>query len=85
VTPFSLFDDGDEEEEEEEEEEELKTMVAVTSPSPLRRVVPVTGSNPKPSALLSERLQVGEISLIPTDPTYVHFRLQKFQSFLDVN
>ena len=65
VTPFSLFDDDDEEDVDAfDNEMNLKSMTLAPS-----GVVPVTGTNPKPSALLSEKLQVGEISLIPTDPT----------------
>ena len=54
VTPFSLFDDDDHEE---SEEKELKGVL----------VQPAGSSGP--AALLSESLQVGEISLVPTDPT----------------
>jgi len=69
VTPFSLFDEDEEEQVDDDEEvEQLKTIAASTSTS---RIVAVTGTNPKPSALLSERLQVGEINLIPTDPTFI--------------
>lgn len=57
VTPFSLFDDEDEE----KEEKELKGVLVQPS------VVSNGGS--APAALLSEKLQVGEISLVPTDPT----------------
>lgn len=60
MTPFSLFDDEDEDEDEDEEEEkELKGVL----------VQPGASGNSAPAALLSERFQVGEISLVPTDPT----------------
>lgn len=59
MTPFSLFDD-DEEEEAEGEEEELKGVLVRQPGLP---------GNSFPSALLAEKLQVGEISLVPTDPT----------------
>ncbi|XP_046460782.1 ADAMTS-like protein 1 isoform X7 [Daphnia pulex] len=64
VTPFNLFDDDEIEEEEEEEEKQLKGVL-VQQPS--GSVSSSSGS--APSALLSEKLQVGEISLVPTDPT----------------
>ncbi len=65
MTPFNLFDDDEiEEEEEEEEEKELKGVLVQ---QPTGSVSSSSGS--APSALLSEKLQVGEISLVPTDPT----------------
>ncbi|XP_046460785.1 protein madd-4-like isoform X9 [Daphnia pulex] len=66
VTPFNLFDDDEIEEEEEEEEKQLKGVL-VQQPS--GSVSSSSGS--APSALLSEKLQVGEISLVPTDPTFI--------------
>lgn len=60
VTPFSLFDD-DEEEDEQNKEEELKGVLV--------RQTGLAGINSVPSSLLAEKLQVGEINLVPTDPT----------------
>ena len=63
VTPFSLFDDDEEEENNAENEEQELKGVLVRQPG-------LAGSiESAPSALLAERLQVGEISLVPTDPT----------------
>lgn len=63
VTPFSLFDDDEEEENNAENEEQELKGVLVRQPG-------LAGSiDSAPSALLAERLQVGEISLVPTDPT----------------
>jgi hypothetical protein len=61
VTPFNLFDDDDIEE---EEEKELKGVLVQQPTGSVS-----TNSGSAPSALLSEKLQVGEISLVPTDPT----------------
>lgn len=73
VTPFSLFDDEDEIDYDDEsagtdeskahepdKESELKGTLVQQHTRP--------GSF-QPAALLSERLHVGEISLVPTDPT----------------
>ena len=63
VTPFSLFDDDEEEDNNAENEEQELKGVLVRQPG-------LAGSiDSAPSALLAERLQVGEISLVPTDPT----------------
>lgn len=59
MTPFSLFDDD---EEDEEDEKELKGVL-------VQQPTGSISSGSVPSALLSEKLQVGEISLVPTDPT----------------
>lgn len=66
MTPFSLFDDEDEDDDgddpranEEDKESELKGILVQR---------PGSGAF-QPAALLSERLHVGEISLVPTDPT----------------
>ncbi|XP_045023585.1 ADAMTS-like protein 1 isoform X3 [Daphnia magna] len=61
VTPFSLFDD-EEADEQEEDEKELKGVL-------VQQPTGSISSGSVPSALLSEKLQVGEISLVPTDPT----------------
>ena len=64
MTPFNLFDDD---EIEEEEEKELKGVLVQQASGSV-----TSGSGSAPSALLSEKLQVGEISLVPTDPTWVN-------------
>ena len=63
VTPFSLFDDDDDQEKGEEEEKNGREE------ADLKGVLVKPSGSSAPAALLSEKLQVGEISLVPTDPT----------------
>jgi len=66
VTPFNLFDDDVEEAEEDgdgEGEDDKKQE------ADLKGVLVKPSGSSAPAALLSEKLQVGEISLVPTDPT----------------
>lgn len=68
VTPFNLFDDDVEEAEEDGDgdgdgEDDKKQE------ADLKGVLVKPSGSSAPAALLSEKLQVGEISLVPTDPT----------------
>ena len=69
VTPFSLFDDDDEEEEEAGDREEDGDREDDKNEADLKGVLVKPSGSSAPAALLSEKLQVGEISLVPTDPT----------------